>query len=218
MVVKPKNIHEYLAALGDDKRAAPRVFRKIIKAAVPKAEECISYQIPAFRLNGKCSCGSARRETLRLYRMLGDDKDELKDTTSARARSVFNPTRPYRLPSCGSWSRPGSRRTSVEATKHGNVVFTMRGKKIRLISMRHVRPAERKLSTTKTNRCTRGPAATVTQAKRLGPQDLARVHDVVGVNRLLYCPHYTHRFAVLGDQEVDLAATDAVLASACAVE
>ena len=27
--------------------------RKAIKAAAPKAEECIAYQIPSFRLNGK---------------------------------------------------------------------------------------------------------------------------------------------------------------------
>ena len=84
--------------------------------------------------------------------------------------------------------------------------------------MRHVRPAERKLSTTKTNRCTRGPAATVTQAKRLGPEDFARVHDVVGVDRLLDCAHHAHRLAVLGDQEVDFAAADAVLAGARAVK
>jgi uncharacterized protein YdhG (YjbR/CyaY superfamily) len=54
MVVKPKNIDEYLAALSDDKRAALERLRKIIRAAVPKAEECISYQLPAFRLDGKC--------------------------------------------------------------------------------------------------------------------------------------------------------------------
>ena len=36
-----------------DKRAALETLRKNIKAAVPKAEECISYGVPAFRLNGK---------------------------------------------------------------------------------------------------------------------------------------------------------------------
>jgi uncharacterized protein YdhG (YjbR/CyaY superfamily) len=37
----------------EDKRTALQKLRKAIKAAAPKAEECISYQIPAFRLNGK---------------------------------------------------------------------------------------------------------------------------------------------------------------------
>src|SRR3990172_6708598 len=53
MAGKPKTIDEYLAALSDDKRAALEKLRKTIKAAAPKAEECISYQLPAFRLNGK---------------------------------------------------------------------------------------------------------------------------------------------------------------------
>ena len=50
---KPKNPDDYLAAVSDDKRAALEMLRKTIKAAAPKAEECISYQLPAFRLNGK---------------------------------------------------------------------------------------------------------------------------------------------------------------------
>jgi uncharacterized protein YdhG (YjbR/CyaY superfamily) len=44
---------EYLAALSDDKRPALEKLRKDIQLAAPKAEECISYGIPGFRLNGK---------------------------------------------------------------------------------------------------------------------------------------------------------------------
>jgi uncharacterized protein YdhG (YjbR/CyaY superfamily) len=50
---KPKTPDDYLAAVSDDKRPALEALRKIIKATVPEAEECISYQLPAFRLNGK---------------------------------------------------------------------------------------------------------------------------------------------------------------------
>lgn len=50
--IKASTIDEYLAALSDDKRAALEKLRKTIKAAAPKAEECISYQLPAFRQNG----------------------------------------------------------------------------------------------------------------------------------------------------------------------
>jgi len=73
MVVKPKNIDEYLAALSDDKRAALERLRKIIRAAVPKAEECISYQLPAFRLDGKCFVwfGAAANHCA-IYGVLGD--------------------------------------------------------------------------------------------------------------------------------------------------
>lgn len=51
--IKPTTIDEYLARLSEDKRAALDKLRKDILAAAPKAEECISYQIPAFRLNGR---------------------------------------------------------------------------------------------------------------------------------------------------------------------
>jgi uncharacterized protein YdhG (YjbR/CyaY superfamily) len=53
MAAKPKTTDEYLAALSDDKRAALERLRKTIQAAAPNAEECISYQLPAFRLNGR---------------------------------------------------------------------------------------------------------------------------------------------------------------------
>lgn len=53
MKSKAKTIEEYLAALSDDKRAALQRLRNTIRAAAPRAEECISYQLPAFRLNGK---------------------------------------------------------------------------------------------------------------------------------------------------------------------
>src|SRR3954463_14129591 len=48
----PPTHDEYLAPLPDDKRAALEKLRKTIKAAAPEAEECISYQIAAFRHNG----------------------------------------------------------------------------------------------------------------------------------------------------------------------
>jgi uncharacterized protein YdhG (YjbR/CyaY superfamily) len=48
-----KTIDGYLAALPADKRTALEKLRKAIRAAAPEAEECISYGIPAFRLDGK---------------------------------------------------------------------------------------------------------------------------------------------------------------------
>ena len=49
---KAATIDEYLAPLPPDKRAALQWLRRHIKAAAPGAEECISYGIPAFRLDG----------------------------------------------------------------------------------------------------------------------------------------------------------------------
>jgi len=46
-------IDEYLATLSEDRRAALEQLRRTIRAAAPDAEECISYRLPAFRLNGR---------------------------------------------------------------------------------------------------------------------------------------------------------------------
>lgn len=53
MSAKPQTIDEYLAPLSNEKRAALEKLRRAIKSAAPRAEECISYQIPTFRLGGK---------------------------------------------------------------------------------------------------------------------------------------------------------------------
>jgi uncharacterized protein YdhG (YjbR/CyaY superfamily) len=53
MSAKPQTIDEYLAPLSNEKRAALEKLRGAIKSAAPKAEECISYQVPAFRLGGR---------------------------------------------------------------------------------------------------------------------------------------------------------------------
>src|SRR5258708_7466210 len=50
---KPKDIDDYLAQLGAEQRSTLEKLRRAIKAAAPRAVECISYQIPAFRLDGK---------------------------------------------------------------------------------------------------------------------------------------------------------------------
>jgi uncharacterized protein YdhG (YjbR/CyaY superfamily) len=52
-MAKPKTIDDYLAGIDSDKRAALQHLRKMIRAAAPRAEECISYQLPAFRLDGR---------------------------------------------------------------------------------------------------------------------------------------------------------------------
>jgi uncharacterized protein YdhG (YjbR/CyaY superfamily) len=50
---KPRTIDEYLAPLSNEKRTALEKLRRAIQSAAPGAEECISYQIPAFRLGGR---------------------------------------------------------------------------------------------------------------------------------------------------------------------
>lgn len=49
----PATIDGYLAALPASQRAALEKVRRAIRAAAPKAVECISYGLPAFELAGK---------------------------------------------------------------------------------------------------------------------------------------------------------------------
>jgi uncharacterized protein YdhG (YjbR/CyaY superfamily) len=76
-----ETIDDYLATVSEPKRAALEKLRRTIRAAVPKAEECISYRIPAFRLDGKVIAGFCARAkgcsyfpfSGRTLRTLGDD-------------------------------------------------------------------------------------------------------------------------------------------------
>jgi len=52
-MTSPQSIDDYLAGLSVEKRAALQYLRRAIKVAAPKAVECISYGIPAFRLDGR---------------------------------------------------------------------------------------------------------------------------------------------------------------------
>ena len=53
MTATPRTVDEYLAGVRAEQRVALEKVRKVIKAAAPRAEECISYQLPAFRLDGR---------------------------------------------------------------------------------------------------------------------------------------------------------------------
>src|SRR6187402_3093803 len=85
--VEPKTTDAYLAAVSPDKRTALEALRKSIKAAAPKAEECISYGVPAFRRNGKLlvAYGAAANHCA-FYpgSVVQDLKDELKDYDTSK--------------------------------------------------------------------------------------------------------------------------------------
>jgi uncharacterized protein YdhG (YjbR/CyaY superfamily) len=50
-------IDDYLRAVPEDRRGSLEDLRKTIRLIVPDAEECISYQIPAFRVQGGVVAG-----------------------------------------------------------------------------------------------------------------------------------------------------------------
>ncbi|HEY7894120.1 MAG TPA: DUF1801 domain-containing protein [Gemmatimonadaceae bacterium] len=53
MTNTPTTVDEYLARATAEQRAALAALRAIIRAAAPGAEECISYDMPAYRLGGR---------------------------------------------------------------------------------------------------------------------------------------------------------------------
>jgi len=52
-------IDAYLSAVDEPKRSTLEALRRSIRAAVPEAEEGISYGMPAFRVDGKVVAGFA---------------------------------------------------------------------------------------------------------------------------------------------------------------
>lgn len=94
---KPKTHHDYLARVSSDKRAALQKLRRAIKAAAPKAEECISYEVPAFRLNGKflvAYAAAANHCAFYPGSVLTGLKRELRNYDTSKGTLRFPPEKP----------------------------------------------------------------------------------------------------------------------------
>jgi uncharacterized protein YdhG (YjbR/CyaY superfamily) len=94
-----RTIDQYLATLTDEKRAALEKLRRAIKSAAPEAEECISYQMPAFRLAGKMLVGfRAAANHCAFYPMssitVESHKSELKNYDTTKGTIRFQPQKP----------------------------------------------------------------------------------------------------------------------------
>ena len=77
---KIETIDDYLATMNDENRVALQKLREVIKSIVPKATECISYQMPAFKLDGKLVAGFAAVDRhCSYYPMSGSVIETLKD-------------------------------------------------------------------------------------------------------------------------------------------
>jgi uncharacterized protein YdhG (YjbR/CyaY superfamily) len=99
MAGKAQTIDEYLAGVSDDQRSALEELRQIIKAAAPGAEECISYRLPAFRLEGRMLVGfGATPNHCAFYLMSSTTvetfKDELQDFDTSKGTIRFQPGHP----------------------------------------------------------------------------------------------------------------------------
>jgi uncharacterized protein YdhG (YjbR/CyaY superfamily) len=85
---KPKTIDAYLAALGRAQRPPLERLRQTIRRAVPAAEECISYGMPAFRVEGGIVGGfAATKDGYSYYPFSGQTLDELAGELEGYSRT-----------------------------------------------------------------------------------------------------------------------------------
>ena len=94
-----RDIDAYLASLPPKTRAGLQKLRRIIRAAVPEAEEGFSYGMPAFKLRGRPLIGfAAARTHSSLYPMsaavIHSLAAELKDYETSKGTIRFPPDRP----------------------------------------------------------------------------------------------------------------------------
>jgi uncharacterized protein YdhG (YjbR/CyaY superfamily) len=99
MARKPTTIDEYLATVSGERRTALDNLRKMIRGFVPKAEECISYGNPAFRLEGAVVAGFCATTKGCSYfpfsgSTLGTLAGELRDYDMTKSALHFHPEHP----------------------------------------------------------------------------------------------------------------------------
>lgn len=94
---KPATVDEYLARVSDDQRAALQRLRKQILAVIPTAEECISYQLPAFRYEGKILVwmgAGAKHCAFYPGGVVDQFEDDLADYETSKGTIRFQPDAP----------------------------------------------------------------------------------------------------------------------------
>jgi uncharacterized protein YdhG (YjbR/CyaY superfamily) len=91
------SIDEYLTRVPDDQRAALQQLRQTILGVIPMAEECISYQMPAFRHEGKVLVyigAAANHCAFYPGGTVNDFTDELEGFETSKGTIRFQPDRP----------------------------------------------------------------------------------------------------------------------------
>jgi uncharacterized protein YdhG (YjbR/CyaY superfamily) len=89
---KFKTVDEYLSAVPSTTRSILQKLRKTIKQAAPRAEEVISYNIPAFKLNGMLVYYAAHKDHIGFYPTpsgIEAFKKELSDYEGAKGSIKF---------------------------------------------------------------------------------------------------------------------------------
>jgi uncharacterized protein YdhG (YjbR/CyaY superfamily) len=98
MAAKKTTIDKYLAEVSHEQRKVLEKLRRTIQSAAPEAEECISYGVPAFRLDGMLVGFGASAKHCSFFLMSGstveDHKDLLKNYDTSKGTIRFPADKP----------------------------------------------------------------------------------------------------------------------------
>jgi len=87
-----QSVDDYLAALPEEARATLEKLRKVVKAAVPKATEVISYQMPMYKHHGMLVGFAAFKDHCSFFpgaHPIATHKDELKAYETSKGTIRF---------------------------------------------------------------------------------------------------------------------------------
>jgi uncharacterized protein YdhG (YjbR/CyaY superfamily) len=95
----PTGVDDYLAALPEEARAVMETLRATIRAAAPEAVETISYQMPAFKMDGRFLVSyAAFKDHYSLFpassAVMAAHGDELQPHLSGKATLRFHADKP----------------------------------------------------------------------------------------------------------------------------
>jgi uncharacterized protein YdhG (YjbR/CyaY superfamily) len=99
MAAKPTTIDDYLAKVTGEKQRALNELRRQLRVLIPKADECISYGLPAFRVDGTVVAGfAATAKGCSYYPFSGSTLANLADDLAGYSRTAgalhFKPQEP----------------------------------------------------------------------------------------------------------------------------
>ncbi|PXV64064.1 uncharacterized protein YdhG (YjbR/CyaY superfamily) [Dysgonomonas alginatilytica] len=96
-IPKPTTVDEYIAAASPSVKEYLVQLRNIIKQTVPQAEESISYEMPAYKLNGILIYFGGFAKHVSLFpgsEAIEVFKDELTDYKTSKGTIRFSPDKP----------------------------------------------------------------------------------------------------------------------------
>ncbi len=133
---KPSTIDEYLAGISPERRSVLEKLRRSIRGIVPNAEECISYSMPAFRVQGHVVAGFLATQNGYSYypfsgSVLGTLGDEIARYDHTKSALHFDANQPPTLALLRKLLKARIAETARPSRKVANGKAILRSKRVR---------------------------------------------------------------------------------------